>query len=265
MTKMNYESNLVGVCEKLEAVCRKVWDEDRVSAVALQAVSNELTEGWRRAEECIAALRQELQTRESVIAHECELKLGAMQKTLEAAKASAASGEEALQNAKARIETLRGDLEKKNEENAAAKERYLTLEAQKDSERSARMEKFIEEEDAKERERENFWQKCHQTLNTDLKKHESEFEKQRRELLEELQRTAEETRKLYLQKELELMEAQKQLQAEFQAREANMHKREHEYALKYEELEKLKHNLRSEIADLTRQYQPKAKDATGTK
>ena len=254
MTKKDYEINLDAVCEKLEIVCRKVWDEDRVSAVALQAASNEIIAGLGRAKEIISSLRQELQTQESVIKHGCETRTAALEEELDIAKARTAAVEEELHKARAKIEALIKDLETKEEGNALFQEKYLKLEARKDSERADHMEKFIEEEDVKEREREAFWKQRQQTLENDLKKHESEFEKKRRDLLEEMQHSAEETRKLHLLKETELMDAQKQLQAEFQSREAALLEQEREYARKYEELEKLKQNLRAEIAELTRQH-----------
>ncbi len=255
MTKKDYDINLDAVCEKLETVTRKVWDEDRVSAVALQAVSNEIIAGLRRAEEIVSSLHQELQNRESVLNREWEAKASALEEKTDAALAKALALEDELFKAKAKIASLMRDLEAKEEENGLFQEKCLKAEAQKTAERAAHMEKFIEEQGEKEKEREEFWKQRHQALESDFKRREQEFEKRQRDLLEEMQRSAEDTRKLQLQKEMELMDAQKQLQAEFQVREKAQREKEREYARKYEELEKLKQNMRAEIAELTRQHQ----------
>lgn len=254
MPKKDYELNLEVVREKLEAVCRKVWDEDRVSAVALQAVSDEVLAGFRRAEEIISSLRQDLQTQESLIKREREMMTASVEERLDTAKVRTATVEEQLREAKAKIESLLQDLETKEEEHALFQEKYLRLEAKKDSERAAHMEKFIEEEDTKEQERETFWKQRHQALENDFKKREGEFEKKQHDIMEEMQRSTEETKKLLLQKETELMDTQKQLQAECQRCETALQGQEREYARKHAELEKLKQNLRAEIAELTQQH-----------
>ena len=265
MTKRDYDINLDALCEKLETVCRKVWDDDRVSAVPLQAVSNELIAGIRRAEEIIASLRQDLQSQRPAITREFEEKLALLQEKIEHADARTASVNDELRKVRAKIDALRKDLEAKEDELSLFQEKYLKLEVQKDSARTDHMEKFIEEQDIKERERENFWKQRHLALEKDLKTHEADFENRRRSLMEELQSSAEEARKLNLRKEAELAETQKQLQAEFHTRGKALQERELEYARKYEELEKLKQNLRAEIAELTRQYPRAAKDATENK
>ena len=265
MTKKDYEVNLDALCGKLEGVCRKVWDEDRLSAVALQAVSNEIVAELRTAKEVITHLRQELQTQEAAVRRECETRTDVMAETLNIAKTRAAAVEEELRKARAQIESIRKDLETREEENALFQEKHLKLEAQRDSERAAHMEEFIAEMETKEQEREAFWKQRHQVLENDLKAQQEELRKQHNNRLKELEGSAEEARKLEHQKETQREQTQKQLQSDLQRREELLRGQELENVKRFAELEKLKHDLRAEISELTRQYQPKPRADQETK
>lgn len=242
------------IFKKLEAVCRKLWDEDRVSAVALQAVSNEVTSGFSRAGEIIASLHHELQVKESVLRNEYDMKLREAGEKLAAALARTAGVEEEWCRAKLKVNALLKELEAKEEENSGFQEKHLRIEAQKDSERAAHMEKFIEEENAREHERELFWEQRNRELEAEFKRLEHELQTRYREALEEARRSAEETGKLLSQKEAKLLEARKQMEEEYRVREAALSERGKDYAKKCEEMEALKRNLRAEIGELTREY-----------
>lgn len=254
MTEKDHIFDPDAVLRKLEGVCGKLWDEDRVSAVALQGVTNEITAGFRRAGEMIVSLQRELQAKESAVRGEFEAKLEAAEGKLAAALARTAGVEEEWSRAKAKIEALLKELEGKEEENAGFQEKHLRIEAQKDSERAAHMEKFLAEETARERERELFWEQRSQELEAELKRREGELEVRRREHVEEARRSAEEAGKLLSRKEEQLAERRRQLEDEFHGLEAALLERGKEYAKKCEDMETLKKNLRAEIIELTREY-----------
>lgn len=261
---------------KLEHACQKLWAEDKVSAIPVQAIANEIKIGFRHAEQIIASLRQTMQEQAELIRRDYEAqyvnKLAASDMQLKSANGRRSELEEELAKSKAHIQTLLADVAKKEEENAAFQEKYLKIEAQKDSARAKQMEDFIAELEAKDREREAFWKQRHEVMETEVKQRQQSLEKRHSDLVAEMQQRTDEALKLYQQKEAKLAELRKQFMAEFQTREAYLHEQqehvqkqsealvtrlnslEQEYGKKRAELDKLKRDLQEEISELTRHY-----------
>lgn len=261
MIEKDYDINFDELWKKLEDVCQKVWDDDKASAVMLQAVINEVEIGFKQAKELIVILRHELKMKDSASESEYNAKLITMEEKLNMSETRKNFFENEYEKVKEKNESLMNDLVIKEEENANFHEQYLKLGTEKDFEQSDHMEEFIKTTMEKDKKRQKFWEGRQNDLEINFKSREDELEKKYREMNSEISKSNAQAQGLYLQKEADLMEARKQFQLEFQNRETEMLKREQDYEQKYEELEKLKKDLRKEIAELTSQYEARTKDS----
>lgn len=280
MTENNGTVNLDDLWRKLDAACQKLWQEDKVAAIPLQAVADEVKIGFRHAEQVLTSLKHNADEQAALLAEEYraryEAKISGFERQAAASQARISQLEQDLARANKHVETLLGQLEAKETENSEFREKYLKVEVQRDSERAKQVESLVADLEAKERQREAHWLQRHETLEGDARRRQDQLEAEYQRLLEDLKSRALDLEEGYLKKEGILRDLQRQLQTELQSREAKL--KDHEatlktqaealaahgqeleraYAQKRADLEKLKADLRAEISELTRHYKPAA-------
>jgi len=266
--------------QKLDAACQKLWQEDKVAAIPLQAVADEVKIGFRHTEQVLTSLKRNAAEQANLLAEEFkaryENKIGALERHLAGAQARIAQLEQEAQKSAAHIESLLSQVELKEKENTEFRERYLKVELQRDSERAKQLEEFVAELEAKERQREAHWKQRHESLEGDVKRRQEQLETEYHRLLDELKKRAMDMEDGYVKKEDVLRDLQRQLQSELQSKEtrlkdqeialkaqsetlaAHAHELEQAYAQKRAELDKLKVDLRAEIAELAKQYRSRS-------
>ena len=277
--KVNERVHLNELWERLDSACRKLWQEDRVSAIPLQAVAEEIKAEFRGTEQLLESMKKALQDQKKLISQDYELQYGdrivSLEKELQHYKSHSAALEEQLAKEKSHVESLLKDVESKEEENVQFREKYLKIEAERDAVRAKKMEEFHREMETKADDIERMWEERKKALESESKHRKDEPEKKYQALLEAVRLRAEETETQYLQKEAKLLEAQKQIQAELQARDERLHaveealrkqtdaanaraaELEREYAQKRTELDGLKQRMQAEMGEVLKRYQAK--------
>ncbi len=279
MSEKNGTIHLDDLWQKLDAACQKLWQEDKVAAIPMQAVADEVKIGFRHAEQLLTSLRRNAEEQATLLSEEFqgryEGKITSLERQLAAAQAKIAQLEQDGAKAAKHVESLLGQIETKEQENTEFREKYLKVEIQRDSERAKQLESFIAELEAKERERENHWKQRHEALESDVKRRQEHNEAEYRRLLDEIKQRAQEMEDSYAKKEAVLRDLQRQVHAELQSKEvrlkdheadlkaqsealaAHAQELERAYGQKRAELDKLKVDLRAEIAELAKQYRAK--------
>lgn len=274
MNESNEALPMHELIERLEAVCRKLWDEDRVNAVGLQAVANELKIALQQNERVTQSLHERVHATKRDCAMQYEAKLATLNDQLTYYMAQTAAHQEELVKAKAHIEALLGQVEAKEEESVRFREKYLKLESDKELARTEKLDELIEEIGAKDRKREEHWKQRHHALESEFTQRQLELEATHKTLLDEIRNRADQMEEAYRQKESKLTEIQKQFQKAFHDQEARLRDQqlkvlgdtealaarsvqlERDYAQKRAEVETLKQNLKAEVEGLTRRYRP---------
>lgn len=231
-------AELESLSGRLDEACRKLWDEDHVAAVPLQALADEikaLLPAPAKAISELGAASEEREGRMLELAERLKAAEGRLAECLARAEAGHAVVrlEQELKLEKERTAVLRGELKTAKEHAEAAlletaakeeeltnfKERHLRADAQKDSERAQKNADLLAGIEEKERELEASWTRRHKTLEAEQKEHQANFEKRHREILEALRDNSAGLEKTYAQKEARLLELNKRLIEEFQDRE----------------------------------------------
>jgi hypothetical protein len=244
-TKQN-TSNLASSWERLEAVCRRLWDENSASAVEVQAVVEEFkgevlrmvthlanvderrTLALREHEEDLAAMRRQY-----------EMELASLKKRLELQDNS-------LRDKDARAEDLLKTLARKEEENLNFHSQVLRMSATSDESKTKKMEEFYQELMKKEASLADSWQQRHLTLEQEHDHLQKILAARQGEL------DAWESRRLAEEESLK----KRATDVEIKAQQLTQ-----EYRKKQQEIEDLKTSLQRSVTDLVRQYQARLRGA----
>lgn len=226
--------------ERLETVCRKLWDENSTAAVETQAIFEEFKGEVHRVDAHCANLdemrahdRRERESDLASLRRQYEIEMAGLKKRLEL-------HEQSQQEKDARIEELLKTLSQKEGENLEFHSQVLRMSAASDETKKKKMEEFYQELMTKEAALADAWQQRHVTL-----------EKEHTHLTELLSAR---------QTELEAWENRRLNEEESLKRrttdlEIKSQQLSQEYRKKQQEIEDLKAGLQRSITDLVRQYQ----------
>jgi DNA repair exonuclease SbcCD ATPase subunit len=240
-------STLSAAWVRLEAVCRKLWDENSSNAVEVQAVVEEFKGEVHRVDTYLANAEElhvlELRAHEEDLAamrRHYELELAGLKKRLELQ-------EGALREKDARIEELLKTLARKEEENINFHSQVLRMAASSDEIKAKKMEEFYQEMIKTGAAQADSWQQRHVTL---------EQEGEHRQKIQALRQTeldAWENRRIVEEESLKKRTTDVELKSSQLAQE---------YRKKQQEIEDLKAGLQRSITDLVRQYQARLRGGT---
>jgi uncharacterized protein YukE len=278
----NGEIHLAESWNRLELVCRRLWDADSPAALELQAIVEEFKGEARRAEETVATLRRVQSELRDTLSREMERayseEIQALRLQLKRAEENSAGQDAKLAQREAHNQRLLQELAAKETQNLAFHERFLAESAEQDEARAQKMETFYKGVQAKEAALEARWEARHAALEEEHKQRAETLKKKHEELLAELKTRAAGLEDHYSTRETELELGQKRLQADREAWDANrlaesqtMSKRREELALQAEslageykkkqvELQRIKEAMQSELAEVVRQYQARMRD-----
>lgn len=274
------ELRLAQMFGRLDGICGQLWDEDRRSAVGLQAVVEEFRHEVGRAEAAVAALRGELARQGERLTGEIRGgfadQLAELEKRLAESRAHAAALEQSLSRERARSGELAARLDAQEQENARLQEEYLKTESQRDAARAERMESFLGELRRKEEQLELKWLERRRALEAEQELRAQEQQKAHIEELRQLKERALELEKELIKKEAELEASNERLRADLEEREARLRRRQDElrakekdlerygkeledaWGAKRRELDELKRRLQEEIKTVVREYKGQA-------
>lgn len=282
---MNGETRLPEVWQRLEAICRRLWDTDSPSAVDLQALIEEFKGETHRAEQMIATMRKNNnELREAVTSDVQRLfteQVRSLQVQLKNAQERGAALEAASAKKDDRIEGLLKELADKEAVNLEFHEKFLASTAVADEARANKMDSFYKELTDKEGQLESRWEARHVALDAEHKQRSDALKKRHEGLLEEIQARAAALEEHYSKREHEAELAQEHFRTDREAWDEarlceaqSLSKRKEEIALqadnlaneykkKQTELQRIKESMQSELAEVVRQYQAKMRGPGG--
>ena len=239
-------SNLAGAWDRLEAVCRRLWDENSASAVEVQAVIEEFKGEVHQVDAYVAntvELRAlDLREHEEDLAamrRNYEIEIAGLKKRLELQ-------ENALHDKDARAEDLLKTIARKEEENLTFHSQVLRMSASSDENKSKKMEEFYQELMKSEAAQTDSWQKRRTAL--------EEESENRQKLLTARQAEIDAVQRRLLDEE----ELLKKRTTDVEIKSNHLMQ---EYRKKQQEIEDLKAALQQSITDLVRQYQARLRGA----
>lgn len=225
---------------RLEAVCRRLWEENSTSAVEVQAVVEEFKGEVHRLDAHLNSLdelrehdRREREEDLAGMRRQYELELAGLKKRLEL-------HEQAMREKDAHAADLLKTLAHKEEENLEFHSQVLRMSATSDETKSKKMEEFYQELLKKEAALATSWQQRHLTLEKEHQHLESILAARQAEL------DAWENRRLSEEDALKKRATDLEIKTQQLAQE---------YRKKQQEIEDLKAGLQTSITDLVRQYQ----------
>ncbi len=241
MNQQNQSSAaLTEVWQRLEAVCRRLWDENSSNAVEAQAVVEEFKGEARRIEAHLANLdearehaRREREEDLAAMRRQYEMELASLKKRLELQESS-------LRDKDARAEELMKTIARKEEENLNFHSQVLRMSATSDESKTKKMEEFYQELMKKEGALAESWQARHLTLE---KEHEH---------LQKILVARQSELDAWEQRRLGDEESLKKRTTDLEIKTQQLSS---EYRKKQQEIEDLKASLQRSITDLVRQYQ----------
>ena len=239
-------SALTAAWERLEAVSRKLWDENSPSAVEVQAVVEEFKGEAHRVN---VHLANEEEMR-SLDLREHQEDLAAMRRNYEIEAAGLKKRLELMENTlrekDARIEELMKTLARKEEESLNFHSSVLRMAASSDEIKAKKMEEFYQELMKTEAAKADSWQQRHVTL-------EAENESRLKIIaLRQTELDAWENRRLGEEEALKKRSTDVEIKSSQLAQE---------YRKKQQEIEELKASLQASITELVRQYQARLRGA----
>ena len=243
MNQLNHKqraSHLPSAWERLEVVCRRLWDENSPTAVETQAIVEEFKGEVLRVDTHLANLDEvrsnDLRGHEEALAamrRQYEMELASVKKRLELQEAS-------MRDKDAQMEELLKTLARKEEENLNFHSQVLRMSATSDETKTKKMEEFYQELMKKEAALSDSWQQRQQTL-------EKEHGHQVKILVaRQSELDAWETRRMSEEESLKKRTTDVEIKTQALAQE---------YRKKQQEIEDLKANLQKSITDIVRQYQ----------
>ena len=231
---------LIDAWERLEAVNRKLWDENSSNAVETQAVVEEFKGEVHRIETYLANVEEarahalrEREEDQAAMRRQYEMELASVKKRLELQEAS-------LRDKDARAEDLMRTIARKEEENLNFHSQVLRMSVTSDETKTKKMEEFYQELMKKEAKLAESWQQRHVTLEQEHEHLQKILTTRQSELDAWEQRRVNEEEKL--QKRGTDLDIKSQQLAQ-------------EYRKKQQEIEDLKASLQRNITELVRQYQ----------
>jgi chromosome segregation ATPase len=277
MKKEEGETRLPEAWQRLELICRRLWDADSPTAVDLQALIEEFKGETHRAEQTLSRMRKlHGELRETVtkeVQRSCSDELRTLQAQLKNAQERAAALDASSARKDERIESLLKELAAKEAVNLEFHEKFLASTAEADEARAQKMDSFYKELMRKESELESRWEARHVSLETEHKQRTESFKRRHEGLLDELKARAASMEEHYSNREQELEKALERFRSDREAWETArlsetqaMAKRKEElvvqadnlageYKKKQAELQKIKESLQAELAEVVRQYQ----------
>lgn len=243
-TSSGTTSTLTGAWTRLDAVCRRLWEENSTCAVETQAILEEFRGEVARMDAHFAVVddqrRHEAQEHEERLAsmrRHYEMETAGLKKRLELL-------EKNLDEKEMRIEELLKTLARKEEENLEFHSQVLRMSAASDEVKSKKMDDLYQELIKKEASLDNSWQQRHKTLEMEHKQTQEILAAKQAELTAwDQRRLSEEESLLKRQTDLEI-HSQHLVQ---------------EYRKKQQEIEDLKMSLQKSVTDLVHQYQARIK------
>lgn len=233
-------SVLIEAWERLEGICRRLWDENSACAVETQAVYEEFKSEVHRLDSHLTNLdemrahdRREHENDLAAMRREYEMEMAGLKKRLELQ-------EHSMRDKDARIDELLKTLARKEEENLDFHSQLLRVTAASDETKTKKMEEFYQELVRKEAALDDSWQQRRLSLEQEHAQAQKIVSVRQAELdAWEKRRLAEEEA---LQKRITDQELKSQQLSQ-------------EYRKKQQEIEDLKASLQRSITDLVRQYQ----------
>lgn len=226
--------------ERLEAVCRKLWEENSVNAVEVQAVVEEFKAEVHRvdahranADEMRSLDLRDYDERVAALRQNYEIELTGLKKRLELQDGM-------LHEKDMRIEELLKTLARKEEENLNAHAQALRMSASSDEAKAKKMEEFYQEMIKKDAAQADVWQQRHLTLEAESEHRQKIFAERQNEL------DAWEKRRISEEESLK----KRNTDLELRSQELSQ-----EYRKKQQEIEELKASLQKSVTELVRQYQ----------
>ncbi|MFI5362540.1 MAG: hypothetical protein ACHQ49_11265 [Elusimicrobiota bacterium] len=239
-------STLSAAWQRLEAVCRRLWEENSHSAVETQAVVEEFKGEVHRVDTFMANAEE----RHTLEAAEHESDLNAMRGHYElevsGLKKRLAIQDGAIREKDARIEELLKTLSRKEEENLNFHSEVLRMSASGDEIKTKKMAEFYQELMSKEAALSESWRQRHVALEQE---HEN---RQKLHAIRQSELDAWENRRISEEESLQKRTTDVDIKSAHLAQE---------YRKKQQEVEDLKASLQRSIADLVREYQVRLRGA----
>jgi chromosome segregation ATPase len=237
---INPSFSLEQVWERLEMVCRKLWDENSSNAVETQAIVEEFKGEVHRINAHLANIdeardhaRRESEEALAAMRRQYEMEMASLKKRLELQEVS-------LRDKDNQAEELMKTIARKEEENLSFHSEVLRMSVASDETKNKKMEEFYKELMKKEGSLAQSWQQRHRTLEEEHDHLQKILAARQGELdAWELRRLTEE-------------EALKKRGTDLEIKTQHLAQ---EYRKKQQEIEDLKANLQRNITDLVRQYQ----------
>ena len=240
MNRIQRPSGLNEAWARLEAVCRRLWDENSPAAVEAQAVVEEFKGEVHRIEAHLNNLdeqrahdRREREEDLASMRRQYEMELASLKKRLELDAA-------AMREKDARNDELLKTLARKEEENLEFHSQVLRMSAASDATKGKKMEEFYQELLKKDASLADSWQARHQTLEAEHAQMQKILQAKQAEL------DAWESRRLDEEEALKKRTTDVEIKTQQLAQE---------YRKKQQEIEDLKAGMQKSISDLVKQYQ----------
>lgn len=266
----------VSLADRLDHASKRLWNEDRISAVEVQVVVEEAKAELKRLEKLTQSHSAQLLEARRLGREEAEgankARLTDLESRLHQAQQLNASLKDSLAQERSRVERQFQELEAREQEITQFREKYLKAETERDSVRAKKMEEFARETEAKASEMESLWAQRHHQLEADHRKRREDLERNYEDLLKNLEVKTSEVEAQYHHRESALAESRKKLETTLRDREARcaaletaLHKQgsvlteraaelEEDYTRKRAELTSLKEGMQQEIAALIQRY-----------
>ncbi|MBI4369340.1 MAG: hypothetical protein HY547_03815 [Elusimicrobia bacterium] len=277
---------LTEVWGRLDSLCHKLWEEDRVAAVGLQALIEEFRGEITRAEQMMTsykkAISEQRQTLEQVLSSRHQQEMSKMQDIINGANKDVAALKETLKFEEAKLREslkreelkngeLRGVIDTKEKELDHLKDEMLKRETEMDARHASKMRELYDELQKKEATTESFWSKQRQQwdaehqerlasleqkektlaerskfLEKDYQSKIGDLQKKYEGLLDNLKVRATNLEHEYNQRETELLAAYNQLKNDLETKESSLLKERDSVAQKDREISDRRHRLEEE-------------------
>lgn len=233
-------SALRQIWDRLEALCRRLWDENSAAAVEAQAVYEEFKGEVNRLESLVTNIeemrahdRSSHEESMAALRRQYEMEIASLKKRVELL-------DKGLAERDARIDGLLATIARKEEENLEFHSQVLRMSASSDETKSKKMEEFYQELVKKETQMEASWAQRHKALEGEHAHLQQILAAKQTEL------DAWEKRRVTQEEAIKRREIDSEIKAQQLAQE---------YRKKQVEIEDLKKSLQASITELVRQYQ----------
>jgi hypothetical protein len=276
---LNAETRLHETWQRLESICRRLWECNSPTAVDLQVVIEEFKNESCRAEQLVTALRKLASELRETVTRGVEERVGeelrALKEQHRLATGRLAELEPAAIQKDQRIHDLVQELAAKESLNLEFHGRFLQSNAEQDGSRAKQMEAFYKDLLQRERDMESRWSARYAALEAEHKQRTAALKQRHDDLLAELQTRAARLEERLGKREAELESAEQHLQNEQGTWETQRLSEQHalaqrqkeldleaaklanDYKKKQEDIQLLKEAMQAELAEVVREYQSK--------